>query len=228
MSALVQPHLSRPKKNGQKVLLHDVSWPNYQRIGQALRDKNIYLTYDRGVLEIMVVSLEHERFKGLFGLLVFTLARFFRRKVGVFGSFTHQRQDLLRGLEPDQCFYLTNLAAVQGKRRIDLRRQPPPDLAIEVEITRSSLDRLGIYAALGIAEVWRFDGKNLQVLLLGSGGYAGGESSPTFPAVPIPELVKFLDLGLREDDVAMVEALESWLGQLAKSAGQKSRRLRRK
>jgi Uma2 family endonuclease len=180
-----------------------------------LKDRNIYLTYDRGVLEIMVISLEHERFKGLFGLMVFTLARFFRLKVGVFGSFTHQREDLLRGLEPDQCFYLANLKAVRGKKRINLKRDPPPDLAIEVDITRSSLDRMGIYAALGIREVWRFDGKTLHVYVLKEGGYELGDSSLAFPDVPVADLVPFLHLGQREDDVTMVEALEDWLGKLA-------------
>src|ERR1700758_4064337 len=124
-------------RNGQKLVLPNVTWQTYLELGAALQDRNIYLTYDRGVLEIMVISLEHERFKGLFGLLIFTLARCFRLKIGVFGSFTHQRKDLLRGLEPDQCFYLANLAAVKGKKRINLKRDPPPDLAVEVDITRS-------------------------------------------------------------------------------------------
>ncbi len=213
MSALVKPALARSPDNGQKVLLHGISWPSYQRIGSALQDQNVYLTYDRGELEIMVISSEHERFKGLFGLLVFTLARFFRQKVGVFGSFTHQRQDLLRGLEPDQCFYLSNLDKVKGKKRIDLRRLPPPDLAIEVEITRSALDRLSIYAALGIKEVWRFDGQTLQVNVLKPKGYEPSSHSSAFPEVAMEGLVKFLKLGLREDDVSMVEALESWLAK---------------
>jgi Uma2 family endonuclease len=206
---------ARPQlKTGQKLILPNVSWQAYQDIGTALNNRNIYLTYDRGLLEIMVISLEHERFKGLFGLLVFTLARFVRLKTGVFGSFTHQRKDLLRGLEPDQCFYLASLAAVKGKKKINLKRDPPPDLAIEVDITRSSLDRMGIYAALGVGEVWRFDGKMLQVYLLQEGGYILSESSLTFPEVPVANLVRFLRLGQREDDVTMVEAVEEWLGKI--------------
>jgi Uma2 family endonuclease len=205
-------------RDGQKLVLPNVSWQTYQDLGDVLQDRSIRLTYDRGALEIMVVSPEHERFKGLFGLLVFTLARFFHLKIGVFGSFTHQRKDLARGLEPDQCFYLARLAAVKGKKRINLKRDPPPDLAIEVDITRSSLDRMGIYAALGVIEVWRFDGKALQVYLLEDGAYKLSGSSPTFPDVSIKDLVQFLRLGQREDDVTMVETLEAWLG---KRTGQK-------
>jgi Uma2 family endonuclease len=198
----------------QKLVLTDVSWQTYQDLGLALQDRNIHLTYDRGVLEIMVISPEHERWKGLFGLLIFTLARSFGRKIGVFGSFTHQREDLARGLEPDQCFYLANLAAVRGKKKINLRRDPPPDLAIEVDISRTSLDRMAIYADLGVLEVWRFNGKALQVYLLEAGSYRLSPSSPTFPDVPMKGLVQFLRLGQREDDVTMVEALEDWLCNL--------------
>lgn len=206
----------------QKLVLDNISWQTYQALGSALQDRNLHLTYDQGLLEIMVISPEHERWKGLFGLLVFTLARYFRMKIGVFGSFTHQRQDLARGLEPDQCFYLASLAAVRGKKKINLKRDPPPDLAIEVDITRSSLDRMAIYAALGVGEVWRFDGKVLQVHLLQAGAYQISESSPTFPDVPVTEVVQFLHLGQREDDVAMVEALEQWLGKHV--TGRKDRR----
>src|SRR5437764_354003 len=94
MTALATP---RPRHAGQKLVLCNIAWDTYRQLGDALKDRNIYLTYDRGVLEIMVISAEHERYKGLFALLVFTLARYYRRKIGVFGSFTHQRQDLLRG-----------------------------------------------------------------------------------------------------------------------------------
>src|SRR4051794_28143685 len=97
-------------KRAQKLVLADVRWQTYQDLGAALQERNVHLTYDQGVLEILVISPEHERWKGLFGLLVFTLARCLRLKIGVFGSFTHQREDLSRGLEPDQCFYLASLA----------------------------------------------------------------------------------------------------------------------
>jgi Uma2 family endonuclease len=199
------------------LVLSNISWQTYEELGDALQGHNVYLTYDRGVLEIMVISLEHERFKGLFGLVVFTVARFFRLKIGVFGSFTHQRQDLLRGLEPDQCFYIASLAAVKGKKKIDLRRDPAPDLAIEVDITRSSLDRMAIYAVLGVPEVWRFDGKTLHVNLLQQGSYVVAATSSAFPHVPVHDLVRFLRLGQREDDVTMVEALEEWLAKVEES-----------
>jgi Uma2 family endonuclease len=212
-------------ENGEHLVLHNRTWEEYERFGELLNERRFRLTYDQGDLEIMVLSLEHEGFGRFFGLLVFTLARFFGKKLGTRGSFTHQRKDLEKGLEPDNCFYFANLAAIRGKRRIDLTRDPPPDLAIEVDITRSSLDRLGIYAALRVPELWVFDGETLRVHVLVKGRYRISSHSPTFPEVPIPELVQFLDLGLREDDIAMVQALETWLKHLPRPKnGQQKRK----
>jgi Uma2 family endonuclease len=173
MSALLPADLrSAPRLNrddAQRLVLANVTWPAYQKITQGLAEKPVRLTYDRGALELMVPSTGHERFKSLIGLVVCILAEELNRVIGSFGSFTHQREDLARALEPDQCFYLSHFPAVRGKREIDLARDPPPDLAIEIEISRSVLDRLSILAALMVPEVWRFDGERLRVLLLKKG-----------------------------------------------------------
>ncbi len=198
-------------EQGDRVLLHDISWQTYKTIREALREKYVFLTYSNGVLEIMTLSVKHERYKTLFGLLVFLLARFFRKKVGGFGSFTHQRDDIEKGLEPDECFYLASLPAVRGKKHIDLMRDPPPDLAVEIDITSISLNRLPIYQALRVPEIWVFDGETLCVLVLRQGVYKVFKESPTFPGFPINELVRFLELGIQEDEIAMAEALEKWL-----------------
>src|SRR5688500_6748040 len=101
-------------------------------------------------------------------------------------SVTLRREDLERGLEPDNCFYTTRWRAIIGKKRFDLTRDPPPDLAIEIDVTSSSLDRQGIYAALGVPEIWRFDGESLRVFQLGpDGDYRACERSPTFPELPL-------------------------------------------
>jgi Uma2 family endonuclease len=181
-------------------------------IGEVLRDRAAFrLTFDRGTLEIMVLGPPHERYKILMGLLVFALAEELNKLIGGFGSFTHQREDLARGLEPDQCYYLANFKAVKGKKETDLTADPPPDLAIEIEVSRSVLDRLAIYAALGVPEVWRFDGKNLTVCLLVEGRYEQAETSPTFPEIPIGELARFVRLGQEEGDLGMVRHFRKWL-----------------
>ena len=99
------------------------------------------------------------------------------------GNMTHQREDLERGIEADECWYVQHEAVVRGKMEIDLSVDPPPDLALEVEISRSVLDRIAIYAALGVPELWRYDGSKLRVQVLKGDRYEDVEQSPTFPTI---------------------------------------------
>lgn len=208
----------------QRLLVYDITWQQYQDIGEALRDRPIYLTYDRGKLEIMVVGTTHERFKGLFPMLIVALAESVNRTIGSFGSFTHQRKDLKRGLEPDQCFYIAHFADVCGKKDIDLLHDPPPDLAVEIEISHRLLDRIGIYEALKVPELWRFDGERLTVLLLTEGRYQEGERSASFPEIPVGELPRFLPVGIQQGDIAMMDAVRSWVGRILAKTRKKKRR----
>jgi Uma2 family endonuclease len=202
------PH--SPAAPPNRVLLHGIDWQTYCRVADAFPNRPIRITYDRGDLEIMTVSALHERCKSLLNLIVVALAGALHRKVGSYGSFTHRREDLLRALEPDLCFYLQHFAAVRRKRQIDLEKDPPPDLAIEIDISRSSLNRMAIYAALGILEVWRLEDETLRIYTLVKGSYALGKQSAAFPEVPVAELVQFLAVGMEEGDYAMMEAVGKW------------------
>lgn len=203
------PHLT----DGQRLRLYNVRWESYLAIGQAFQDRaGLHLTYNQGTLEFMTLSFEHERCKYLLGRLVDTLAEELDISLGGVGSTTFQREDLERGLEPDQCYYLENLPRVRGKKRIDLDVDPPPDLVLEVDITRSSKERLVIYASMGVPEVWRFDGETLQVLLLSPAkDYQPADHSQSFPTVPISSLVGFLEQGNKGDDLKMVRAFRTWI-----------------
>jgi Uma2 family endonuclease len=197
----------------QRLRLSNVSWQSYLSIGEALRDRPaLRLTYNQGTLEFMTTSPEHERYKYLLGRLVDTLAEELGLRIGGFGSTTFQHAKLERGLESDQCYYHRNLDRVRGMTRIDPTRHPPPDLAIVVDITRSSQERMEIYASLGTPEFWRFDGKTLQVFVLTAAGeYVPSAHSPTFPSLPVGELVRFIEQGNAEDDVSMVQACRAWV-----------------
>jgi Uma2 family endonuclease len=214
MTALLKARPAKPpvsKSNGQQVVLHDIPWQAYVTMCDALPERYIRMTYDRGELEIMTVSDRHERYKTLLGVLIYVIAEVLDRTIGGFGSFTHRRRDLARALEPDQCYYLANFKKVRGKERIDLTKDPPPDLAVEVEISRSLLDRIGILAALGVPEIWRFEGTDLRVQILKNGNYVDSETSLAFPEIDIAKLAGFLHLGFEEGDLAMGRALRSWL-----------------
>src|SRR5262249_46378599 len=142
----------------------------------------VRLTYDRGRLEIMSPLPEHENYHIVLAQFVRVLAAESGMRYRSFGSTTFRREDVERGLEPDDCFYLASLPRILGRRDLDLARDPPPDLALEVDITHSSLDRLAIYAALGVREVWHFDGQSITCHVLNAqGGYEQQESSLAFP-----------------------------------------------
>jgi Uma2 family endonuclease len=228
MPAVARKTPAAKADSGQRIVLYGIDWKAYKTICDAVVDRHVRMTYDGRALEIMVTSFKHDRYSGYFALIIFTIARFYRRKIANCGSFTHQRDDLKRGFEPDQCFYLANLAAIKGKKEIDLSKDPPPDLSIEVDVSRSSLDRMAIFAAFGVPEVWRFDGKTIQVYVLKNGSYEAVAASPTFPEVPIAGLVHFLELGVREDDTTMVEELEKWLAKLPSGKPPSTKRKRGK
>jgi Uma2 family endonuclease len=120
-------------------------------------------------------------------------------------------------LEPDQCYYFRDIARVLSLDRLDLTRDPPPDLAVEIDVTQSSVDRLAIYATLGVPEVWRFHGGRMSIFVLAANGrYEDVETSRSFPRVPIPDLPRFVNQGMTEGDLPMARAFRAWVREQLK------------
>jgi Uma2 family endonuclease len=150
---------------GRCLRLSCVDWKTYSRLLHAFAERpGIRLTYDRGELEIMSPTLEHDDDGRVLGMFVLVLTGELGLPIKPGGSTTLRRRLLRRGIEADECFWITNAHRIAGRRRLDLRTDPPPDLAIEVDVTHSSLDRLAIYAALGVPEIWRLAGDTLIFL----------------------------------------------------------------
>lgn len=196
-----------------RVLLEDVSWQTYSRLVRAFDGRrSIRLTYDRGDLEITTVSVEHENHGWFMGRLVLTLTEELGLPVMGGGSATFRRRRKHRGLEPDNCFWIASEPRVRGKHKIDLDIDPAPDLAIEIDVTRSSLPRLDIYAALGVPEVWRFDGEELTIHLLGPDGeYTESPSSPTFPGIKPRDIVRFMNMRFRAEENSVIRQFRAWV-----------------
>jgi Uma2 family endonuclease len=186
----------------QRVVLYGVGWEGYETILKLIGDRSVpRLTYDRGDLELMAPSYEHEAFKRGLGRIIDAVTEELRIPCIAAGSTTWRRKLKDRGLEPDECFYLASFPRVRGKKKIDLEIDPAPDLAIEVEISRSALDRMGVYAALGVGEVWRFDGETLTVeTLQADGSYTPAAVSPSLPMLPLDEVVRWLRLAEEIED----------------------------
>jgi Uma2 family endonuclease len=196
-----------PVPRGGSLVLGAVPWKTYLRVLRTFDDRHLRITYDRGALEIMTLSSEHERFKRLLLLLIAVLGW----NMAGFGSMTFKRRKLKRGLEPDECYWIQSELLVRGKDKIDLRRDPPPDLVIEIDWTHSSLNRLAIFAALGVPEVWRYDGTVLHIHLLGSDNrYAEGSHSKAFPFLPIAELARFLAMRSSHSETDLVRQFRTW------------------
>ncbi len=196
------------------VLLHNISWSTYESL---LRDHpdaaSPRFTYDRGDLLIMVTSPEHERINRTLNLLVEMLAEEFEVESCAFGSTTYKRKDLKRGFEPDSCFYFKNEARMRGKKRLNLSVDPPPELVVEIDITRPSLRKLPLFAAFGISEVWRFDGKDVEILILQSGEYFRTESSLALPKVTSEAVSHFVHEIFKTGRLEWIKNVRAWARQ---------------
>jgi Uma2 family endonuclease len=195
-----------------RFVLYGVGWQGYETMLKLVGDRAVRLTYDRGNLELMSPSQHHERFKTLVGILVQALAEELDIPCIGAGSTTWRREDLDRGLEPDECFYLFDHAERYKDKTIELGADPPPDLAVEIDITHSSLDRQGIYAALRVPEVWRFDGSHLRIYRLRpDGSYEGLAASPSFPFLPSDEIARRLREGETMVDSRWGRQVREWI-----------------
>ena len=199
----------------QRFVLRGVDWSGFRTLAEALGERRVRLAYDGESLELMTVSRIHEKWSRLFGRLIVALTEELGLPIDSAGSPTLDREDVRRGLEPDECFYLQNEPLVRAKDDIDLAVDPPPDLAIEIDISQSSLNRLQIYQALAIPEVWRFDGQVLEIHRRGPDGrYALAECSGHFPFLPLSELVAFLQQHRQMDENSLIRSFRVWIREL--------------
>jgi Uma2 family endonuclease len=197
----------------RRFLLPHVGWQCYEALLAGIGNRrSIRVTYDRGNVELMSPLFEHETYGAVLAIFVEVALDEWNITYKSAGSTTLRRPDLERGLEADRSYYIANVGAIRGRRTLDLQFDPPPDLAIEVEVTRSALDRMGVYAALGVPEVWRCDGDALFVHRLNPDGvYAVVDFSPTFPAAPLAELMNLVRQLSWEDDPVIRRAFRAWI-----------------
>ncbi len=192
------------------IHLSGISWQTYETLLKELSDRRLRLTYNRGTLEIMAPSPEYELNKTVMGRFVETLAEESNIQIYPLGSTTFQRPEL-SGAEPDECFYFRNIATIRGKKRLDLTIDPAPNLVIEIDITSSSPNRLQVYADLGVAEVWIYNGDSLTVQQLQNGIYTTSQTSQFFASLPISEIASFLQQAQTIDYLELIKAFRRWV-----------------
>jgi len=196
---------------GQRVLLRDVTWQELETILEDLGEhRAARIAYDRGILEIMAPLPEHEDDKEIISDLVKALLEELNIEFRCLGSTTFKNQAMAQGIEPDQCFYIENESKIRGKKRLDLTVDPPPDLALEVDIT--SRTHPNIYEALKVPELWRFYKGNLQINVLRDGHYVESQESLNFPRLPLVKAIpQYLEQSTTAGRNATLKAFRLWV-----------------
>jgi Uma2 family endonuclease len=214
MTLLDAPNLTTPEP-AEHIVLEDMSWEFYEHLLEEIGDRNIRVTYDEGRLEIMSPMFKHELYGGWIERLIFSICDARNIALASAGCTTFKIPARKKGLEPDKCYYFQHAqAARRFEGSFDPDIHPAPELAVEIDITSKSVPREPIYAALGVAEIWRFDGRKLQVLHLGKGKYSERKRSVAFPFMPMTEFAEFVLRMTEADEFKVLREFRQWLANL--------------
>ena len=197
---------------GATLRLEHVTWQDYEQLLADLgNNSKVRVSYDQGRMDVIAPLPVHERYKSLIHDLIVILSEELRLDLEPLGSTTLKRHLRARGAEPDDCFYIQNAVQVIGKQSLDLERDPPPDLVIEIDTTNESLSKFPIYAALGVAEIWRYDGLSTQLYVLSETNYNETSESLAFPLLSNDVLSEFLEMGQTQGQSAARREFRGWV-----------------
>lgn len=164
------------------VIFHDVGWGEYEQLlDQVGEASGLRISYINGTLQVMTLSSEHEKYVRFLEKLSAVISLRLRINILSFGSATMKKQKARKGLEPDACFYVQTAAALGNRMQLDFATDPPPDIAVEIDVHHESLPKFPIYAALSVPEIWHFDGQQLTIHLLEQDGYVSATESRALP-----------------------------------------------
>lgn len=195
----------------QRLILQNISWEFYERLLNEFKSSNaLHFAYDNGILEIEAPLYKHERPTEILRDLVTNIC--IEKEIDLInaGKTTFRRTAKAKGVEPDSCFYIQNESKIRGLRDLDLSKDPPPDLVIEVDVTSPSLDKLPIYAGLGVPEVWLYKSEKVEFLTLVGEKYQKIENSTALPMLSSDEANEFLQKGLQESFTKWVKEIRNW------------------
>lgn len=208
--------VTTPALAEQRVILKNISWQTFTAMLNEMGEgRSTRLAYIDGILEIMTPLGEHENTNRFIDDLIRVLADELNFNLKKFGSLTLKRENMRRGAEPDSCYYIQNEPRVRNKRHIDLNIDPPPDLILEIDITSSSIDKSPIYASVGVPEIWRYDGRSLQVFILSQPNsiYTPTQQSPTFPVFDLNMVSQLIEQSLIDGETQTLRSFRTWVRQ---------------
>jgi Uma2 family endonuclease len=197
------------------VIFNSLTWDDYlvlsEQVGETHR---LRLSFNEGTLKVMSLSPTHEKYADFIKRLVSQLSFRLRLNILFFGSTTMCKRKAEKGNEPDACFYVQTAAAIGHRLELDFTVDPPPDVVVEVDIHNDSTTNDPIYAALGVPEIWRYDGKTTRVLLLHGETYQAAATSRALPMISAAVLTEYLERLRRDGEFAAILAFDEWLQTL--------------
>jgi Uma2 family endonuclease len=206
------PTSAEPALEQGHFVFDEVSWEYYQQTLRQLErsGRHVRVTYDEGRMEIMTVTGWHEGIKKTVARLLEHYSFVKDILIQGFGNITFNRKDLRKGLEPDECYYIVSKIVLTKRGRLDLVNGPPPDLAIEVEVSQSSIKKRPIYLAMGVPEIWVFGAEKPAMMKLHNKKYVPVSASRYFPDLNLSEFIRFFQIA-RLDQHEGVKAFDAWL-----------------
>lgn len=194
------------------VIFHGVSWEDYEELlDQVGEAAGLRISYSDGTLKVMSLSPEHEKYVRFIDRLISTLSLRLRINILFFGSMTMRQRKKSKGSEPDACFYVQKAAAIGNRLTLDFAVDPPPDIVVEVDVHHDSQDKFSIYAALGVPELWIYDGQALTIYLLQQDDYVVTETSQALPLLTDRILTESLTRLQQAGEFAAILAFAEWL-----------------
>lgn len=198
----------------QRTVLHNISWETFEAlIRETGSGRGSRFAYEDGTLEIMAPLFVHENLKIQFGRFIVVIAEELEIEIKSAGSTTIKKEDLKKGIEPDNCYYIQNELAVRARETLDFETDPPPDLAIEIDITSSSVNKFSIYSALKVPEIWRYNGSQLKFYELIENKYVERDYSIAFPLVSASDMNNFIEQSKTKPEIALLKSFRAWVKQ---------------
>jgi len=187
-----------------RTVMENIRWETFVELAEQRRGSVPRMTFDEGVLELMSPRRQHENIGSLIGRLVETYTEVRGIEIVTVASTTFKRKDLQKAFEADESYYIEHSEQIRVKEEVDLTIDPPPDLVIEVEITSSAIQKMKLFAAMGVSEVWHHDGERLQMNVLEDGQYRAVLSSHALPELFASAIDTILEQRFGKDDTALV------------------------
>ena len=196
------------------TVLYGMSWDGYEELQNLLGDDypSLRVSFNKGILEIMPKA-KHDHYSRLIEQFITMLKARTRQRITFFGSATMKKDELRKGAEADASFFVSRANLVSGNIDFEMG-EIPPDVVVEIDVHHASQAKFEIYAALGVAEFWLYDEKELKIYRLNENGdYDERAASVELPILTAAVLTDFLNRSQTVDQTDVVFEFDEWLAK---------------